>query len=56
MRESAKVSRGVMAKLLNVGVTTVQKWERGDTHPDGAALKLLNLVHTHGITVLGMRG
>jgi putative transcriptional regulator len=49
LRESTKLSRSFWAKMLNVGVTTVQKWESGETHPDGAALKLLNLVQTHGI-------
>jgi len=52
LRESAKVSRRVWAKILNVGVTTAQKWENGEIHPDGAALKLLNLVQAHGIRVL----
>ena len=52
LRESAKLSRGVWAKVLNVGVTTAQKWERGETRPDGAALKLLNLVRTRGIAAI----
>ena len=52
LRESAKLSRGVWASILNIGVTTAQKWEKGDTHPDGAALKLLNLVQSHGIGIL----
>src|ERR1700704_2228493 len=52
LREQSKLSRGVWAKVLNVGVTTAQKWESGKTHPDGAALKLLNLVQTHGVATL----
>lgn len=52
LRESTKLSRGVWAKVLNVGVTTAQKWERGETRPDGAALKLLNLVRTRGIAAI----
>jgi|SRR5579884_1466657 len=52
LRESAKLSRSVWAKVLNVGVTTAQKWERGETRPDGAALKLLNLVRTRGIAAI----
>jgi putative transcriptional regulator len=52
MREAAKLSRGVWAKILNIGVTTAQKWEKGETHPEGAALKLLNLIQVHGIRVL----
>ena len=52
LREDLKLSRSVWAKLLNVGITTAQKWESGRTHPDGAALKLLNLVQEHGVTAL----
>ncbi|HEX4774459.1 MAG TPA: helix-turn-helix domain-containing protein [Candidatus Saccharimonadales bacterium] len=52
LREQSKLSRSVWAKVLNVGVTTAQKWESGKTRPDGAALKLLNLVRTHGVTTL----
>jgi len=52
IRLSQKISRSVWARMLNVGVTTVQKWESGKTHPDGAALKLLNLVQKRGINCL----
>ena len=52
LREESNLSRSVWAKVLNVGVTTAQKWESGKTHPDGAALKLLNLVQVGGITTL----
>ena len=44
-----KVSQAVMAKVLNVTPSTYQKWERGEVHPKGANLKLLWLVHNHGI-------
>ena len=49
IRTKAKASQNVMARFLNVGVTTVQKWERGDTKPHGAALKLLNIAQRSGI-------
>lgn len=52
LREELKLSRSIWAKLLNVGITTAQKWESGRTYPDGAALKLLNLVQEHGVTAL----
>ena len=52
LREQSNLSRSVWAKILNVGVTTAQKWESGKTHPDGAALKLLNIVQERGITAL----
>jgi putative transcriptional regulator len=52
LREESKLSRSVWARILNVGVTTAQKWESGTTHPDGAALKLLNLVQERGVAAL----
>lgn len=52
LREKSNLSRSVWAKILNVGVTTAQKWESGTTRPDGAALKLLSLVREHGVAVL----
>jgi len=48
IREKAKLSQGVMAYYLNVKPTTLQKWERGDSHPAGAAMRLLNLAYRHG--------
>jgi putative transcriptional regulator len=52
IRENANLSQGIWSRLLNVGVTTVQKWERGETKPDGASMKLLNLVKSNGVGVL----
>lgn len=52
LREESHLSRAVWAKILNVGVTTAQKWEAGTTKPEGAALKLLNVVKSQGVTTL----
>ena len=52
IRKQANASQAVMARLLNVGITTVQKWERGDTVPSGAALKLLNIAKNKGIDAI----
>jgi len=52
MRLKEKVSQAVMAKVLNVTPSTYQKWERGEIHPKGANLKLLWLVHNHGINYI----
>jgi DNA-binding transcriptional regulator YiaG len=52
MRTTAKFSQGVMARALNVNLSTYQKWERGETIPKGAPLKLLNIVHKNGIEML----
>ena len=47
----AKMSQSVFAKLLNVSVSTIQKWEApaADKHPSGAAAKLLQIIEQKGI-------
>ncbi len=52
IRTGLKVSQTVFAALLNTSVSTVQKWEIGQKHPTGAALKLLHLVQERGIGLL----
>ena len=52
VREAAGVSQAVMAGFLNVAVSTVSQWERGERHPTGTALKLLNIVRARGLAVL----
>ena len=52
LRESAKLRSNAWAKALNVDETTAQKWESGEIHPDGAALRLLNLVQARGVGLL----
>ena len=52
VREEAGVSQAVMAAFLNVAVSTVSQWERGERHPTGAALKLLHVVKRSGIEAL----
>ncbi len=52
VRERAGVSQAVMAGFLNVAVSTVSQWERGERRPTGAALKLLNVVRGKGIEAL----
>lgn len=48
---TAKMSQSVFAKLLNVSVSTVQKWEApaADKHPSGAAAKLLQIIEQKGV-------
>ncbi len=52
VRQEAKVSQAVLAALMNVAVSTVSQWERGERRPSGAALKLLHVVKRGGIDVL----
>ena len=52
IRLREKVSQAVFAMYLNTSVSTVQQWERGDKHPRGIALKLLNLVARKGLALI----
>lgn len=52
IREHNKVSQAVFAAYLNISISTVQKWERGDKKPNGPSLKLLNMVAKKGLDVL----
>jgi putative transcriptional regulator len=51
-RKQTGVSQSVFAHYLNVSVGSVSKWERGEKHPSGPALKLLDLVRRKGLEVL----
>ena len=52
IRGKAGVSQSVLAAYMNVAVSTVSQWERGQRHPTGAALKLLHVVKYKGIEAL----
>ena len=53
LRVKNKASQAVFAAYLNLSLSTVQKWERGQKKPNGPSLKLLNIVDQKGIDVLG---
>ncbi|WP_213991221.1 DNA-binding transcriptional regulator [Sodalis sp. dw_96] len=52
LRESLKFSQSVLAHHLNTTASTVRKWEHGDTHPAGPALKLLNIIADKGLQAI----
>lgn len=52
LRKANKVSQPVFARYLNTSESTVEKWETGAKRPSGMALKLLTIVHKHGLEVL----
>ena len=52
IRQQTYMSQAVFAAILNVSISTVQKWEAGEKRPAGASLKLLNLVKRKGIEIL----
>ena len=47
-REHAR--QAVFARYLNVTTGLVSQWERGETRPRGASLKLLTLVAKNGLS------
>ncbi|SRR6266436_3950340 len=49
LRLREKASQAVFARYLNVTTGLVSQWERGQKHPRGASLKLLNLVAKNGL-------
>lgn len=50
----ARVSQSVLAAMLNVSVSAVQKWESPSSgkHPSGAAAKLLQLIESRGLEAI----
>ena len=52
IRESFGVSQAVFAALLNVSLSTVQKWEQGQKAPSAPAYKLLDIVRQKGLSIL----
>jgi putative transcriptional regulator len=52
LRRRYKASQAVFAAYLNTSPSTVQKWEQGQKKPNGASLKLLNIVEKKGLEVL----
>ncbi|WP_445145108.1 helix-turn-helix domain-containing protein [Dyella sp. Tek66A03] len=52
LREQLKFSQPVFALHLHTSASTVRKWEQGDTHPAGPALKLLNILADKGLQAI----
>lgn len=52
IREAAHMSQSIFALALNVTVSIVSKWERGDKSPSGPSLKLLALADKKGIEAI----
>ncbi len=44
LRERNRYSQGVLARVMNLSVKTVQSWEAGDRKPSHAALRLLEII------------
>ena len=52
LREELKFSQSVFALHLHTIASTVRKWEQGETHPTGPALKLLNVIADKGLQAI----
>lgn len=52
LRETLKFSQPVFALHLHTTASTVRKWEQGETHPTGPALKLLNVIADKGLQAI----
>lgn len=49
LRQRENISQAVLATILNMSSESVQKWEQGKTRPQGAALRLLNIIDQKGL-------
>jgi len=52
LREHLELSQSAFALHLHTSVSTVRKWEQGETHPTGPALKLLNIIADKGLQAI----
>lgn len=52
LREKAHVSQAVFAAVLNISISTIQKWEIGDKKPSGPSLKLLSIIDQKGLEAI----
>ena len=55
IRAKTKLTQSVFASLMNISISTLQKWEIGAKKPVGAARKLLHIVDRKGIQALLVR-
>ena len=56
IRSKIHVSQAVLAHILNIRTTTLQKWEMGINKPNGTAARLLQLIDKKGKEVLRLVG
>lgn len=52
IREQARMSQAVFARLLDVSTGTLSKWERGEQHPRGPARRLLQIIKARGVDAI----
>jgi putative transcriptional regulator len=52
IREAARMSQAVFARLLDVSTGTLSKWERGQLKPRGPAGRLLQIIRSKGVAAI----
>ena len=52
LRAKLDMTQNTFARLLNVSISTVQKWEIGQKNPIGTARKLLSVLENKGVSAL----
>jgi len=52
IRQREKLSQSELAHMMNLSANSIQKWERNATHPQGAALRLLEVIERTGVSFL----
>jgi len=52
IRLKSGVSQPVFAAYLNASASTVRQWEQAKKHPQGTALKLINIIEKKGLEAL----
>ncbi|MDV5140202.1 MULTISPECIES: helix-turn-helix domain-containing protein [Yersiniaceae] len=51
LRDQLHISQSMLAYTLNMSVESVSKWERGEKKPNGAALRMLDILRRKGLSV-----
>ncbi|NDL00709.1 helix-turn-helix domain-containing protein [Photorhabdus bodei] len=52
LRDRYNISQASLALALNMTKESVSKWERGEIKPNGAALRMLNLIDKQGLKII----
>ena len=52
IREKTTSSQSIFASCLNVSTDTVRRWERGQSQPQGPALRVLSVLDQKGLSAL----